>query len=306
MLHRITPLAVGLMAFLAAASSATAAPTNCPDNFLGGQAPDLVNAGLARSSTALCYTEFGVLFSGLTRTPLWSADHLTADRVAQAAHQRRSDASESFHEETALPPGDRSWLRDFSRSGYDRGHLSPNADMSTHSAQGESFTLANMVPQWPENNRGIWEGVEGSTRALASQYGEVWVVTVPIFAGGQTQWLHDRVAIPSKIAKAVYIPAINTSSAYITDNGPGDSWQAISVAQLRDMSGIDPFPALPESVKQAAVQLPEPKQHYSHGGARAEASPGGQAAQGPVGATTYGQPHWSVGTAMYLLKSLLR
>lgn len=239
--------------------SAHAAPTSCPANFYDGQAPDLVNAKLANHTYSLCFSEFAVLDSGLTRTPLYSADHLTAQRIALARRQRRTDAADTFHEETRLPAQDRAVLSDYARSGYDRGHMSPNGDMSSASAQGESFTLANMVPQNPNNNRHLWEGVEATTRSLASRYGEVYVVTVPIFAGAQTQWLHNRVAIPARLAKAVYVPALRGAAVYLTDNAPGMKWQTISVAQLRDISGIDVFPTLPESVKEAAIRLPEPK-----------------------------------------------
>jgi endonuclease G len=246
------------------AFQAEAAPTACPANFLGGQAPDLTDARMANKAVPLCYSEFGVLYSGLTRTPLWSADHLTAARVEQASHQRRDEADDTFHEEDRLPANDRAWLRDYVRSGYDRGHMSPNGDMDNAAAQGESFTLANMVPQNPDNNRNLWEGVEEATRDMARTYGEVWVVTVPIFAGAQTQFLHDHIAIPARIAKAVYVPSTGVAAAYLTNNAPGMDWQAISIAQLRQISGIDPFPALPEQVKQAPASLPAPTPHKGH------------------------------------------
>jgi len=253
---------------LATISPAWAASTDCPKNFFDGQAPNLINSKLATKTQPLCFTEFAVLHSGLTRTPLYSADHLTAQRVALAKQMRRADAQDTFHEEQSLRSGERAWLKDYVRSGYDRGHMSPNGDMDNPVAQGESFSLANMVPQWPSQNRGIWESIEEATRAMASRYGEVWVVTIPLFAGAQTQWLHDRVAIPAKIAKAIYIPSTNVASAYISDNGPDSGWQSISVAQLRDMSGIDPFPAVAESVKAVAVQLPTPpaRRSFSKGG----------------------------------------
>jgi len=246
-------------------ASAHAASSSCPGNFFHNEAPDLVNPELAVQARELCFSEFAVLHSGQTRTPLYSADHLTAARVAVARRQQRQDAAETFHEEERLPPGERSTLRDFARSGYDRGHCSPNGDFDNPQAQGESFSLANMMPQNPNNNRNLWEGVEAATRALANRYGEVWVVTVPIFAGAQTQWLHNRVAIPARIAKAVYIPATRSAAAYLTDNVPGMAWQAISIEQLRELTGIDAFPALPRSIKQEAATLPPPmiRGHYA-------------------------------------------
>lgn len=261
--HSIRTLLAALL-FAGTAAGAQAASTSCPAHFLGGKAPD-VEAKLSGKTKELCFSEFAVLHSGLTRTPLYSADHLTAARVAAAKQQRRSDAAESFHEENRLPPEDRARLADYVRSGYDRGHMSPNGDFDNEAAQGESFSMANMIPQNPDNNRNLWEGIEEATRTLAQKSGEVWVVTVPIFGGGQTRWLHDRVAIPAKIAKAVYVPSTGTASAYLVDNAPGMAWSSISIVQLKGLSGIDPFPALPDSVKQKAVQLPEPTIHGGKG-----------------------------------------
>lgn len=265
-MSRIISAVAALMLGLTIVVAAEAAPSSCPANFVSGQAPDLVNPKLATKARELCFSEFAVLHSGLTRTPLYSADHLSAQRVAAAKRQHRSDASDTFHEEERLPNEERSVLADFVRSGYDRGHLSPSADFDDPVAQGESFSLANIIPQAPENNRGVWADLESSTRAMARQYGEVWVVTVPIFAGAQTRWLHNRVAIPAKVAKAVYVPAINGAAAYLTDNVPGEAWQIVSIAQLRDMSGIDAFPALPDEVKKTAIQLPAPMTRGHRGG----------------------------------------
>ncbi|WP_448205370.1 DNA/RNA non-specific endonuclease [Azospirillum sp. sgz302134] len=265
---RTLALSTGLAAFLLfATGGADAASTACPAHFLGGQAPDLVNPKLAAKTRDLCFSEFAVLHSGLTRTALYSADHLTARRVAAAKHQHRTEASDTFHEDARLPGEERALLSDYARSGYDRGHLTPAADFDDPVSQGESFSLANMIPQVPENNRGVWAELEIATRTLAERHGEAWVVTLPVFAGAQTRWLRNRVAIPARIAKAVYIPALNGAAAYLTDNAPGSAWQAVSIAQLRDMTGIDVFPALPEAVKQTAIQLPAPMARGRRGGA---------------------------------------
>jgi endonuclease G len=205
----------------------------------------------------ICFSKYAVLHSGLTRTPLYSADHLTRERVAAAKGRRRADAADSFHEEPAIPENERARLSDYVRSGFDRGHAIPNADMPDAKAQGESFSLANMIPQDPDNNRNLWELIEETTRALAAKHGEAWVVTVPIFAGGKTRWLKDRVAIPETIAKAIHVPGLGTA-AYLVKNATGTEWRAISIAELRDSSGVDPFPALPENVKKTVAPLPEP------------------------------------------------
>src|SRR6056297_540596 len=51
--------------------------------------------------------------------------------------------------------------KDYYKSGYDRGHLAPAADMTWDKvAMDESFYYSNMSPQNPSFNRGIWRRLE--------------------------------------------------------------------------------------------------------------------------------------------------
>ena len=258
----------GLLLFLLApALDASAAPTACPGMFVGGQAPDLRNPKLAARTTALCFLAFAVEHSGVTRTPLWSAEHLTAERVEAARLLGREG---SFHAEPALPPGDGAELADLARSGYDRGHMAPSGDFDTRPSQAESFSLANMIPQAPRLNRGLWEGIESAVRRLAVRDGAVYVVTGPIFQGDRLSVLRGRVVVPTLVFKAVYDPVQRQAAAYLTRNTDNSGYAVISIAQLTQLSGIDPFPALPDAVKERASALPRPT---PHGGRRRGRSP---------------------------------
>jgi endonuclease G len=116
-----------------------AAPTGCPQFFPHGNAPDLVNPKLLPKTRTICYSAFAVLHSGITRTPLWAAEHLTRNGLKAVVATERKD---TFQEESRLPPDERADLDDYARSGFDRGHLAPAADMPDEQAQHESFSLA--------------------------------------------------------------------------------------------------------------------------------------------------------------------
>ncbi len=257
MLKRLVVVAaLALYSIPGVTTASLATPTGCPQFFPHGNAPDLVNPKLLPKTRTICYSAFAVLHSGITRTPLWAAEHLTRNGLNAAVATERKD---TFHEEARLPPDERADLDDYARSGFDRGHLAPAADMPDEQAQHESFSLANMIPQDPQSNRGLWSGIESAVRGLARNSGELYVVSGPVFQGTTLRRLRGRVLVPTHIFKAVYAPKRNQAAAYLVENGDGDQWRSVSISELQQITGIDPFPGLAPSVKDHAMELPEPK-----------------------------------------------
>jgi endonuclease G len=210
---------------------------DCSASFLGGRRPAMT--GTAARGTELCYAAFAVLHSPSTRTPLWSAEGLDPARLAAA---RGIERASTFHEETALPAEERADLDDYRRSGYDRGHLAPSADMPDDDAQQESFSLANMVPQDPSLNRGPWADLEADVRSLARRRDAIYVVTGAIFEPGARK-LRSRVSVPTYVWKAVASPG-EGASVLSTRNGPPSGFVVETVESFTRRTGIDPFPAL--------------------------------------------------------------
>lgn len=114
----------------------------CLKQFYREEPPFLVKESLNKNTYPLCFNGFNVMYSGVSKTPLWTAEYLSPARLSQKI--KRED---SFHEELQVDAKHRASLSDYKGSGYDRGHMSPNADMPTKAAQFDSFSLANMVPQ---------------------------------------------------------------------------------------------------------------------------------------------------------------
>ena len=57
---------------------------------------------------------------------------------------------------------------DYTRSGYDKGHMAPAADMKwSPEAMKESFYFSNMCPQHPQLNRRGWKNLEEKIRNWA-------------------------------------------------------------------------------------------------------------------------------------------
>lgn len=227
--------------------------TQCSESFYGGVYPEFTNDKLSNKTQELCMDGFAVMYSGVSRTPLWSAEHLDRKRLQQA---KEIDREDSFHEESKLPESARASLSDYSKSGYDRGHLAPNADMANRSQQYDSFSLANIAPQSPRNNRYIWRNIESATRYLTQQYGEVYTITGVSFTNKKTKQLADRVLVPSHFFKAVYIPATNQAGVYYAPNDESERIEIISIDELATEIGIDVLPMLDSQTKKQAFDLP--------------------------------------------------
>ena len=248
-----------LAAFLLMTSTIVdAAQTNCPEHYAGSQAPDFINHKLSFKAREVCYSEFGLMHSGVTRTPLYSAEHLTLDRLTLAKSMKRHS---KFFPDPNIPVSERAELHHYARSGYDRGHMAPSADMSDEKSQQECFSLANMVPQVPENNRGPWEGIESAVRKLAKDRGELYIVTGPIFKGEKLQRIGGEVMVPTLLFKAIYDPKRQEAGAYLIDNAVGAQPQKISIAELEKISGINVFPSVSQRVRTRAMNLPDTRAH---------------------------------------------
>jgi endonuclease G len=242
-------------AFLVFTTACTTKPPSCADHFADGEAPVIIKESLAGKTKMLCFEGYAVTHSGVSRTPLWSAERLTSNRIEAAEALKRKN---TFHAEDQLPASDRAELADYARSGFDRGHMAPSGDMATETAQYQSFSLANIIPQHPKNNQNIWANIEEKIRNLASKEGEVYVVTGPIFEGASLQRLNGRVLVPTAVFKAIYVPARKEAGAYVTPNAPGTEYESLSIAELEQRIGINVFPRLPAEIKESKMELPAP------------------------------------------------
>ncbi len=230
--------------------------TACLEHFVDKTAPELTRPALQTKTMGLCFEAFAVMHSGISRTPLWVAEKLTRESLLRAKSVKRED---TFHPEETLPPEDRAELADYAHSGFDRSHMAPAANMPTISAQHESFSLANIVPQQPQNNQILWSAIEGATRHMTNQRGALYVITGPIFEGDKVERINRRVFVPTHIYKAVYDAEKKEGAAWITPNTAENSYEVVSIAELEKRIRIKLFPSVPSEVKEKIATLPEPR-----------------------------------------------
>jgi endonuclease G len=226
--------------------------SECLNQFYRDQPPILMKDSLKKNSYPLCFNGFNVMYSGVSKTPLWTAEYLSPQRLSQKI--KRED---SFHEEERISSQHRALLSDYRGSGYDRGHMSPNADMSTKVSQFDSFSLANMVPQAPKNNQQVWRELEEATRAIVTkQKKDVYVVTGPLFSGKKLKTIGRGVIVPTAVFKAIYLPKHGIIGAYYAPNNNSLQVKVVSVCYLEEQLGINLFPQLTEEQKRNTYKLP--------------------------------------------------
>jgi endonuclease G len=91
---------------------------------------------------------------------------------------------------------------DYTNSGYDRGHMAPNADFNdTYENALMTFFIANIWPQTPQVNRIEWLKTENQTRSLASEH---LIIKVMIIVDEFSENYIKEIQIPLNFKRFVY------------------------------------------------------------------------------------------------------
>lgn len=184
-----------------AVGSASVGFASCPQFFPGGRPPRILKAP-QEGLREICYDSFAILYSGKTKSAVYVVERLSRDQLADAKGEARAPR---FFEEARLPAAERATLQDYAHSGYDRGHMAPAADMPNQQSMAQSNSLANTVPQDPENNRKIWVKIERDTRRYVERAeGYVYVYTGPFVASQPAKTIGRGVTVPTHLYKLVY------------------------------------------------------------------------------------------------------
>lgn len=139
-------------------------------------------------------------------------------------------------------------LDDYKKSGYDRGHLAPAADMRwSDQAMSESFLMSNISPQKPSFNRGIWKKLESTVRKWAIENDSIIVITGPIFINNKGTIGKNKVVVPGKYFKVIMdiSPPEYKGIAFIIPNETGAENvfnYSISIDSLEHLTHYDFFP----------------------------------------------------------------
>ncbi len=172
---------------------------------------------------------------------------LSAEEVQNNVAKR----SDQFRADPEIPTGSAT-PEDYRKSGYDRGHLAPAADMAwSKKAMSESFYMSNMSPQVPAFNRGIWAKLEAQVRAFAVAEKEIYVVTGAILPKQPTVTIGaNRVTVPTHYYKVIYdLTPPFKMIGFILPNAKSDRPLqdfVVTVDAVESVTGLDFFSLVPK------------------------------------------------------------
>ncbi|MGL5318991.1 MAG: DNA/RNA non-specific endonuclease [Bacteroidales bacterium] len=145
---------------------------------------------------------------------------------------------------------------DYSRSGYDRGHLAPAADMSwSPKTMSESFYFSNMSPQKPSFNRGIWKELEDLVRKWADKESLLLVATGPVIQNDLPTIGPNKVAVPKYFYKVIIDPVgpDKKGIGFVIKNEASKRKlhsYAVTIDSVERLTGINFFEAMPDHLEE--------------------------------------------------------
>lgn len=204
------------------------------------------------------HTGFILSYNEITEQPNWVAWQLQEDELNKVFAERDTVTFRSDPEVQSKTASN----GDYRKSGYDKGHMCPAADMKwSIQAMEDCHYFSNISPQHPKLNREIWGDLEEDTRNLIRKDPDyeddnwrnnrkVYVVCGPIFYDEEYETIgKNDVAIPDAFFKVILTTKkkVKEISAYIFPNqdceGTLDDY-AKPLNEVESITGIDFFPVL--------------------------------------------------------------
>lgn len=147
--------------------------------------------------------------------------------------------------------------KDYTGSGYDRGHMCPAADQKwSAKAMEECFVMSNICPQDHSLNAGAWATLESKTREWAKRDSCVYVICGPIYTDEDTKRIGNAgVRVPGAFFKVLLAPYIDSPRGigfiYPNMQSPGNMQNySMSIDEVEAITGLDFFPALPDDLEE--------------------------------------------------------
>lgn len=112
---------------------------------------------------------------------------------------------ERFYSEKNIPVKYRSDYSDYTRSGYDRGHLASDGSFDyDEKVLRKTYSMINIIPQSPMVNRKTWIKSEKYERLVASKLGKVFVINGVEYGNNPKRIGKNQIAVPEGYWKMLF------------------------------------------------------------------------------------------------------
>lgn len=218
--------------------------------YSAGQLMKVVDSRKKNSAQIKDYEGFTVAFNAANGTPDYVAWELLGSETDGA--WSRSDKFWQDPEIKGCPES-----KDYSNSGYDRGHLCPAADQKwSPRAMQDCFVMANMCPQAHALNAGAWKTLEQKERLWAQRDSAIIIVAGPIYENSDKERIGEAgVRVPGAFFKVMLAPYLPEPRAigfvYPNMTSPGNMQNYVmTVREVEKLTGLDFFSSLPDDVEE--------------------------------------------------------
>lgn len=240
-------------------STGASATTDDPLTVLGNP-DDATESPRNQDHFLMARPQMTLSYNNTLRFPNWVAWHLKAGDIGEAERS-------SFVPDPDLPAGfEVITTRDYSNSGYDRGHNCPSKDRTASAEDNQVvFYMTNITPQFHAMNGGPWESLESYCRKLAQEGNELYILCGHGFENKRFKTIgKDDIAVPDFGWKVVLVLPEKSGDdrARIDENtrviavkmentksisGPWDNF-ITTAGELEQATGLRFFKGLPDSV----------------------------------------------------------
>ena len=208
----------------------------------------------SKQELLICHTGYCLSYDERFKLAKWVAYELTLEET-----QGTIGRSDKFKQDPLIIRNSAT-LEDYKKSGFDRGHLAPAADMKwSLQAMQESFYLSNMCPQDKSFNRGIWKKLEELVREWAIVNKSIYITTGPILEEGLQTIGPNKIPIPKTFYKVILDytqPEIKAIGFLIPNQGSSFpiSTYAIPIDSVEKITHLDFFEKLPDNIENRIEQ----------------------------------------------------
>jgi endonuclease G, mitochondrial len=237
-------------------------------NLLMGNPSQATHSPANSENYLISRPQYALSYSKNKGIPNWVSWELNATWIGT------TERADSFSPDDELPTG---WARikpsDYTGSGFDRGHMANSADRSRSPQDNiPTFLMTNIIPQAPDNNRGVWVELENYSRQLAKSGKQLFIVSGGYGQGGigskglKATVGKGKVIVPALTWKVILVldkpnsgvAGVNKNTrtiAVIIPNKQGvmsDNWQkyVVSVQEVEQLTGYKFFTNVPSEIRE--------------------------------------------------------